>query len=133
MHNCIFCQITQGNSPCEKVFENDKVLAFLDIAPFNKGHILVIPKEHHEDLLSIPGDTLADMMTTVQMLAAKLKQSGLAQGFNVLSNNGSVAGQTVFHSHIHIIPRLQRTEIPFRKNSKRYHSGEMTEIGNKLR
>lgn len=104
--NCIFCGIVAGEIPARIVYSDDKAVAFLDVNPAQKGHTVVIPKVHSENLLSSPGllATLAESVdNTAKLLVDKLAASGL----NYLSNSGEVAGQTVFHTHIHLIPRYE--------------------------
>jgi len=107
MEDCIFCKIVNGEIPCQKVYENDKILAFLDISPIHKGHTLVIPKEHHENILDIPDETLAELAKTAKKVSKAVKKATNADGFNVTQNNGAAAGQAVFHFHLHIIPRFK--------------------------
>jgi len=104
--NCIFCKIIQGEIPAAPIFEDDQVIAFLDIAPFEKGHLLVLPKPHAELLTELPESLLTHIMTIVQKLASHLLKTLPCDGFNVVQNNGACASQTVPHVHIHIIPRF---------------------------
>jgi histidine triad (HIT) family protein len=106
MKDCIFCKIVKGEIPCQKVYEDDKTLAFLDIMPIHKGHTLLIPKEHHENMLDMPDDTLADLAKAAKKVAKAVKEATKADGFNISQNNGEAAGQAVFHFHLHIIPRF---------------------------
>ena len=105
--NCIFCRIAKGEIPCSKVYEDDNVLAFLDLAPVHHGHILVIPKSHHKDMLEVPSELGSAVFAALQKVAAAVMKATGAQGFNVMQNNGLAAGQTVFHIHWHIIPRFE--------------------------
>ena len=103
--DCIFCKIVAGELPSHKVYEDDSILAFMDITPTSKGHTLVIPKEHYEDLLSTPEDALKQIAAVLPKVArAAVKATG-AEGFNVLQSNNPCAGQCVFHIHFHIVPR----------------------------
>ena len=104
-NNCIFCAIAEGEIPSFKVYEDDLVLAYLDINPFSEGHTLVIPKAHYTGLLDTPSDVLKEIVVRVQKVAAHLKEALPCDGFNVLQNNGAAAGQTVPHVHFHIVPR----------------------------
>ncbi len=104
--NCIFCKIVDGTIPGATIFEDDKVIAFLDIAPFEKGHFLVLPKHHAALLTELPEELLFHTMKVVQKLAANLLKALPCDGFNMLQNNGACASQTVPHLHIHIIPRF---------------------------
>ncbi|MBD3304618.1 HIT domain-containing protein [Candidatus Woesearchaeota archaeon] len=104
--DCVFCKIVKGDIPCQKLYENDKILAFLDISPIHKGHTLIIPKEHHENILDMPDETLAELAKTTKKISKAVKEATNADGFNVTQNNGAAAGQAVFHFHTHIIPRF---------------------------
>ena len=104
--NCIFCRIAKGEIPCAKVYEDENVLAFLDLAPVHPGHTLVIPKEHYRDMLEFPAGMGSAIFAAVQKVAAAVVKATGAQGFNIMQNNGIAAGQTMFHIHWHIIPRF---------------------------
>ena len=112
-NNCIFCAIAAGEIPSFKVYEDDVVLAYLDINPFSKGHVLVIPKEHTEGLLDTPDATLAAVVSRVKKVAAHITAKLGCDGFNVLQNNGEAAGQTVKHIHFHISPRWNGDPLVF--------------------
>ncbi|KAL4892658.1 HIT-like domain-containing protein [Aspergillus ambiguus] len=103
---CIFCKIIKGDIPCFKLFESDKVLAFLDIQPLSRGHALVIPKFHGAKLVDIPDDHLTEVLP----VAKKIAQVTGAGDFNVLQNNGSIAHQVVDHVHFHMIPKPNEAE-----------------------
>ena len=122
-NNCVFCAIAAGEIPSFKVYEDDIVLAYLDINPFTKGHVLVIPKEHTEGLLDTPDATLAAVIARVKKVAAHIKEALPCDGFNILQNNGEAAGQTVMHIHFHIVPRYGKEEIGFTS-----HKGDMDEL-----
>ena len=104
-NNCIFCAIAAGEIPSFKVYEDELVVAYLDINPFSEGHTLVIPKAHSEGLLDTPDATLAEIVVRVKKVAAHLTAALPCDGFNILQNNGEAAGQTVRHVHFHIVPR----------------------------
>ncbi len=102
---CIFCQIAAGKIPSYKVYEDEKTLAFLDIAPVNYGHTLVIPKKHYVNLEEINAEELAAVIKTVKKVGQALKQGLGIEGYNVQLNNDPVAGQIIPHLHFHLIPR----------------------------
>ena len=104
-NNCIFCAIAAGEIPSFKVYEDEQVLAYLDINPFSKGHTLVIPKKHSSGLVDTDDETLAVVIARVKKVAAHLKEKLGCDGFNIVQNNGEAAGQTVRHVHFHIVPR----------------------------
>ena len=122
-NDCIFCAIAAGEIPSFKVYEDDLVVAYLDINPFTKGHTLVIPKAHSQDLLETPDETLAAIIARVKKVAAHLKAALPCDGFNILQNNGEAAGQTVPHVHFHIVPRYGQEPIVFEN-----HAGNMDEL-----
>jgi histidine triad (HIT) family protein len=105
--DCIFCEIAAKSSGAEIVFENEKFIAFLDINPVNYGHTLVMPKKHFDNFLTVPGKDLEELTKLTQYLSGAIKRALKADGFNVISNNGNAAGQSVFHFHYHIIPRYE--------------------------
>jgi histidine triad (HIT) family protein len=107
MSDCIFCKIIDSEIPSSKVYEDEKVLAFLDINPKAKGHILVIPKIHSENIFNIQEDDLTEVMKVVKLLSQKLKDRLNPTGIYIRQNNGESVGQTVFHFHIHIIPNYE--------------------------
>jgi histidine triad (HIT) family protein len=104
--NCLFCKIVHGSIPSAKVLETDQVLAFLDINPVNRGHVLVVPKAHHASLADLPDDLAAETARLVPRLARAIQAATGADGLNLIINNGQAAGQTVFHGHWHLIPRF---------------------------
>lgn len=105
---CIFCQIVVGQAPATFVHEDEAVVAFMDINPVTPGHLLVVPKEHHAHLATVPGAALSHMMLIAQWLAAALRASPVrSEGINLFYADGVAAGQEVFHSHLHVIPRWQ--------------------------
>ena len=104
--DCIFCKIARGLIPSAKVLETDHALAFLDINPVNRGHILLVPKAHHATLADLPDDLAAETAKLVPRLARAIKTATGADGLNLIVNNGQAAGQTVFHGHWHLIPRF---------------------------
>ncbi len=106
MSDCIFCKIVAGQIPCTRVYEDDAVLAFMDIGPIVKGHTLVIPKAHHDPLTAVPSDLLARVIEVVRRVAAAQVAGLKADGVNVHQSNGAVAGQVVPHVHFHVIPRF---------------------------
>jgi histidine triad (HIT) family protein len=105
MSDCIFCKIVNGEIPAAKVFENEHVLAFLDISQVTKGHTLVIPKVHKENLFELTPDIAKNLFESVPAIANALKAEYKPLGLNLVNNNGEQAGQTVYHFHMHLIPR----------------------------
>ncbi len=102
--DCIFCKIIKGEIPSTKVYEDADVFAFLDIKPVNPGHTLIIPKKHFENIHETPDDVLAKVVIVAKKIADAIVKIG-AKGVNIGMNNGAIAGQSVFHAHIHVMPR----------------------------
>ena len=132
MEDCIFCKIINREIPCSKVYENDKVMAFLDIAPVNKGHTLVVPKEHHKDLLDTPDNLLAETIKVIKKVAKAVMRATGAEGFNLGVNNGKAAGQVVMHLHFHIMPRFEDDGLKL-WSGKKYEGKEEEETAEKIR
>ena len=105
--SCIFCQIVAGQAPCHRVFEDDDVLAFMDIQPVSEGHTLVIPKVHYENLFEATPDAMAEVARVSVPIARAIRSVLAPDGVFAAQANGAAAGQTVFHYHLHLIPRWQ--------------------------
>jgi len=103
--DCIFCRIAAGESPCSLVYEDDHTMAFLDISPVARGHTLVVPRKHVEQITAADDETLTAVMRTVRKVAAAEQRVLGADGINVTQANGEAAGQVVPHLHVHVIPR----------------------------
>lgn|SRR3989344_255762 len=107
MTDCIFCKIINKEIPTEFIYEDNNAVAFLDISPKSKGHSLVVPKKHSTNFLSIEDKDLQQVILTVKKVANILKNALNAEGINILQNNESAAGQVVFHTHFHVVPRFK--------------------------
>jgi histidine triad (HIT) family protein len=105
--DCLFCKIIAGELPATIVDEDERTVCFMDIAPATRGHALVVPREHSADLLSIEADDLAAVNLAAQRLAVRVKDRLGADGVNLMNSCGAVAFQTVFHFHLHVIPRYK--------------------------
>lgn len=105
MDNCIFCKIASGDIPSVRVFENDDIVVFLDISQVTKGHTLIIPKKHANDVFELSETDITSIYRYVPKIAKAITETFHAKGINIINNNGEAAGQTVFHYHIHLIPR----------------------------
>ena len=127
---CIFCDIIDGNIPSKKVYEDDKFLAILDISQTTMGHTLVMPKKHYENMLEMPENEYGELMMLVHRLASKIVDNLSANGVNTLINTNASAGQTVMHTHVHIIPRYDGNDtikISFTENKY-----DLDEVLNKI-
>ena len=110
MSECIFCQIVSGQIPSSKVYEDEEVLAFLDITQVTKGHTLVIPKKHYRNMLEMDAEAASSLFARVPKIAKQLQDKLGASGVNIINNNEEAAGQTVFHTHVHLLPRFDATD-----------------------
>jgi len=130
---CIFCDIARKTAKAEILFEDENIISFLDINPFNIGHSLVIPKTHYENFLELPTGLFEGMFSVVRHLTVGVVNGLKADGYNILSNNGSAAGQSVFHCHFHIIPRFKTDGYKFKMDLKKYGNGEMNVVAAKIK
>lgn len=124
---CIFCAIVEGEIPSVKVFEDDYVFAFMDIAPANPGHLLIIPKQHYRNIFDMPADVGSKIMKAAVPLANAIQDALKPDGLNLFQSNEPAAFQTVFHFHLHLIPRWE--EDPLRLPWKP-SEGDLKEINN---
>ena len=131
MSDCLFCKIVKGEIPAAKVYEDEKVLAFLDINPINPGHTLLVPKEHSENMDEASGEVLRDLVSLAPEIARKIMKSLDYKGYNFITNNGGVAGQEVKHLHFHIIPRKKDDQAVTATRSG-YAEGEISEVAEKI-
>ena len=132
MEDCIFCKIVDGKIPAAKVYEDDKVISFIDILPANKGHCLVVPKKHTQTLVEMSDEDLAATIKAAKRVAKALSLS-FGAGFNIVMNNGKEAGQVVNHSHMHVIPRFQKDRLRIKWSHLKYEGDEMKEYAEKIR
>ena len=105
--NCIFCKIAKGEIPSKTLYEDERFRVILDLGPATKGHALILPKAHYADLYELPEELAGEAMKLAKKMAAKMTEKLKCEGFNLIQNNGDMAGQTVFHFHMHMIPRYQ--------------------------
>ena len=110
--SCVFCRIVQKEALASIVYEDDKIIVFLDIRPLNQGHTLIIPREHYETVYDIPEDLLAHIHKIVKRTAVAVKDATKADGITIIQQNGHAAGQEVFHLHVHVVPRYEGQKLP---------------------
>ena len=109
--NCIFCKIANGEIPSATLYEGDDFRIILDLGPASKGHALLLPKEHYENLYMLPDELAAKALPVAKKMITKLTEVLGCDGYNVVQNNGETAGQTVFHFHMHLIPRYKGDQV----------------------
>jgi histidine triad (HIT) family protein len=130
---CIFCKIASGQIPATKVYEDEVVVAFLDIGPVSDGHTLVLPRRHVEQVHNCPPELLAEIATRLGKIAGAVASVAGADGYNVLCNNGRAAGQIVDHLHFHIVPRRAGDGVFTQWPSYKYGQGRAEAIAEKIR
>lgn len=133
MHDCIFCKIAAKEIPATVIYEDELVLAFLDLGPINYGHVLVIPKEHHESSSTIPEATAGRMFHVGSRIGVALKRQEEYDAFNLHLADGSAAGQVVMHAHLHVIPRGVEDGFRWNWRQLKYSDGQMAEMAQKIK
>lgn len=133
--NCIFCKIVNNEIPSYKVYEDDAVVAFLDISQVTKGHTLIIPKHHARNIYELPAGVARDVFQVVPTVANAIQKETGAIGMNILSNAEAIAGQTVYHFHIHLLPRYDETDgfdAKWETHQDDYSADDMHEIATRI-
>lgn len=137
MTDCIFCKIINGEIPSYKVYEDEVVYAFLDLSQVTKGHTLVVPKQHVNDIFEYDEELAAAVFSRIPKIARALEKAFPdAQGLNIINNNKELAYQSVFHSHIHLIPRYSKEDdfsIHFGDHSQQYSQEDMQQIADTVK
>ena len=133
VQDCIFCKIVSGQIPATKIYEDEVVIAFLDIGPISDGHTLVMPRQHVEKAHSCPPELLGQIWTRLGKIAGAVASAVGADGYNVLCNNGRAAGQVVDHLHFHIVPRKTGDGVFAQWPSYKYRPGQVEIIAEKIR
>lgn len=131
--DCIFCKIITGDIPSFKLYEDAMTLAFMDINPVHDGHALVIPKEHAPNLFTVSADALAATTSTAQKIASAVNRTLEPDGMNLLQCNGEAAAQSVFHFHLHVLPRKAGDEVPLNWGLKPGNMGEIAALAERIR
>lgn len=126
--SCIFCKILKAEIPATRVFETDQAIAFLDINPVNKGHLLLVPRDHYPDLPSLPASLSSHLGECLPRLSRALLQATRADGLNIIANVGPVAGQTIDHLHWHLIPRHHNDAVHWPWPHLTYQADELTHL-----
>lgn len=131
--DCIFCKIVRGEIPCSKVYESETCLAFLDIAPVNKGHALVLPKAHHPTIWDTPAELGSGLMDALGAVSTAVRKATGADGVNVMQNNLEAAGQLVPHLHFHVIPRFEDDGLELWAQAQYDSMDEMNSLAEQIR
>lgn len=133
MTDCVFCKIVNWETPSQRVYEDEQLIAFLDINPINWGHTLIIPRIHYANVLDTPPEVLGEMIKLTKKVGAAVTKATSCDGFNVGVNNGRAAGQLVDHVHIHVIPRFADDGLKSWPSRSRYPEGEMGATAKKIK
>jgi len=136
MSDCIFCKIIAGEIPSVKVYEDEHVYAFMDIMPLSKGHTLLIPKTHHEFVYDMTPEEAAQLFSVAPKIARAIKETFEPEGMNLLNNNGPKAGQSVFHFHLHFIPRYGASDgfgAKWMTKEKEYTTEKIQELAEQVK
>lgn len=133
MSDCIFCKIANGEIPAATVYEDEDFRVILDLGPASKGHSLILPKEHAANLYELPDETAAKAMLLAKKMGVKMKDALHCDGLNVVQNNGEAAGQTVFHFHMHLIPRYEKDHVGVTWKPGKLTEEDKEDILNKLK
>ena len=131
--DCIFCAIAEGVIPATKVYEDDQILAFMDINPANPGHLLVIPKRHYRNIFDINAEMAGKIMQVGTQLASAIKTALSPDGLNLLQSSESAAFQTVFHFHLHLIPRWEDDSLALPWQPQQGDLNQIAEVADKIR
>ncbi|HSI67594.1 MAG TPA: HIT family protein [Planococcus sp. (in: firmicutes)] len=134
--NCIFCKIIAGDIPSVKIYEDEHVYAFMDIMPLTKGHTLLIPKTHREFVYDLTAEESANLFRVAPRIAAAIKETFEPEGMNLLNNNGAKAGQSVFHFHLHFIPRYGPSDgigLKWMTKEKEFTSEKIQELAEQVK
>ena len=133
MINCTFCHIIRGESSAEILYANEHAVAILDINPIHLGHVLIIPRTHAETFVDVPENELHSLIQATQVISRAIVESFAPHGFNIFSNNGKAAGQSVFHCHFLVTPRYDDDNIQFVLKLKKYDTDEMAKYAGIIR
>lgn len=130
--NCIFCKIANGEIPSRTIYEDDSYRVILDLGPATKGHALILPKDHYANLYELPDENASGVLVLAKKMAKKMSSALKCDGFNIVQNNGEIAGQTVFHFHMHLIPRYINDNQAIGWNPGEPTPDELDEIANTI-
>ena len=133
MDNCIFCKIVKGEIPSSVIYEDDNVKVILDIAPSAKGHAILLVKQHVANIFELEAEMAGKIFAVVPKVATAIKEELGCDGMNILQNNGTEAGQTVFHLHIHFVPRWKNDTIQIKWTQGSYADGEAVALAKAIR
>ncbi len=133
MNKCLFCKISNGEIESYTVFETSEFRVILDKFPAQKGHVLILPKEHFDDIYGMDSETAGKLFALATVVARSLKKVLQCDGLNIIQNNGEVAGQTVKHFHMHLIPRYKGDDVTVKWNTKTFDDEELKQLSSLIK
>jgi histidine triad (HIT) family protein len=131
--SCIFCKIALKQAPASIIYEDETVMAFLDIRPLNEGHTLVIPKKHYVDIFDIPENLLRQFHKVAKKASFAVKKAANADGISIIQQNGKAAGQDIFHLHVHVVPRFEGQKLPLFSDLREVERAKLEEMAKKIK
>ena len=131
--SCIFCKIVRKQAPASIIYEDESVVAFLDIRPLNMGHTLIIPKAHYVDIFETPESELSNICKVSKRISIALKKATRADGISIIQQNGKAAGQDIFHAHVHVVPRFEGQKLPGFGELKEVERAKLDEVAKRIR
>ena len=130
---CIFCKIVCKQAPASIIYEDETVMAFLDIRPLNMGHTLIIPKKHYVDIFDISENLLSQVHKVAKQASIAVKKAANADGISIIQQNGKAAGQDIFHLHVHVVPRYEGQKLPHFSDLKEVERAKLEEMAKKIK
>jgi len=130
---CEFCKIVRNEAPASRIYEDERVMAFLDIRPLNEGHTLVIPKKHYETIYNVPDEEIEHLFKVAKKVAVVVKKAVNAEGITISQHNEKAAGQDIFHLHVHIIPRYEGQKLPRYEEIPEANREKLEAVAEKIR
>jgi histidine triad (HIT) family protein len=131
--SCIFCKIVRKQAPASIIYEDESVIAFLDIRPLNLGHTLVIPKKHYVDIFDISEDQLSQVHKVAKQVSTAVKKATNADGISIIQQNSKAAGQNIFHLHVHVVPRFEGQKLPSFSALKEVERAKLEGVAKKIK
>jgi histidine triad (HIT) family protein len=131
--SCIFCKIARKQATASIVYEDEIVLAFLDIRPLNEGHTLIIPKQHYIDIFDTPDELISKVYTIAKQVSSAVKKTTNSDGITFIQQNGKAAGQDIFHIHVHVVPRFEGQKLPGFSSLKEIERAKLEEMSKKIK
>ena len=130
--SCIFCKIVRKQAAASIIYEDETVMAFLDIRPLNEGHTLVIPKQHYVDIFDTPEEVLSQIYKVTKQVSTAVKKVTNSDGISIIQQNGRAAGQDIFHIHVHVVPRFEGQKLPSFSSLKEVERAKLDHVAKKM-